>query len=208
MVSWGPRGNGWLVPQSCAVERVLSQGYEMIRNDGKNVFFLPKHTCACICEFGPSPLPRLPLPRVPDWAPLLVAPGSPAPGPCRAGFPLGKGGMGGVGGGRVWELSRRPPGHPQLAPAPANTWVGLCLRRPMSCPEPRSWFFARDGPGQPDHPLPAWSSPGARVGALSACLSPEAQGLSTPKGSARPLQLSSATFPAGLSGGQAQEGVS
>lgn len=31
------------------------------------------------------------------------------------------------------------------------------------------------------------------VSALSACLSPEAQGLSTPKGSARPLQLSSAT---------------
>ena len=51
VVSWGPRGNGWHVPQSCAVERVLSQGYEIIGNDGKNVcsFYLSTYVHACVC---------------------------------------------------------------------------------------------------------------------------------------------------------------
>lgn len=149
VVSWGPRGNGWLVPQSCAVERVLSQGYEMIRNDGKNVcsFYLSTRVHAFV-SLGLSPLPVYLLPRVPDWAPLLVAPGGDPgpPGPCRSRLPPGEGGHGGVGGGRVWELSRRPPGHPQLAPRPSKHLGGAVSQRSHVLPEPRSWFFARGWP--------------------------------------------------------------
>lgn len=122
----------------------------------------------CVHAFvslGLSPFPVYLLPRVPDWAPLLVAPGGDPgpPGPCRSSLPPGEEGHGGVGGDRVWELSRRPPGHPQLAPRPSKHLGGPCLRGRMSCLSLGAGSVCGDGPGQPDHPLPAWSSPGARV---------------------------------------------